>query len=181
MAELNPNAITGLGSKLNTQEIIERFMKIEKRRLKPVEARKEQKLEELDAWNAVKMELQKLQSATEALDKGDVWEATKVDVSDPKVLEANARRDAEPGRTTLAVDSIALSHQLICQGYEREDVVIGTGKVHVNWAMGTDFKNVSKCFWFDGAQRMWRDAYGIIFRGFHYELGTFIVKPCEQV
>ena len=42
-------------------------MKIEKRRLKPVEARKEQKLEELDAWNAVKMELQKLQSATEAL------------------------------------------------------------------------------------------------------------------
>ena len=74
MAELNPNAITGLGSKLNTQEIIERFMKIEKRRLKPVEARKEQKLEELDAWNAVKMELQKLQSATEALDKGDVWD-----------------------------------------------------------------------------------------------------------
>ncbi len=106
-------------------------MKIEKRRLKPVEARKEQKLEELDAWNAVKMELQKLQSATEALDKGDVWEATKVDVSDPKVLEANARRDAEPGRTTLAVDSIALSHQLICQGYEREDVVIGTGKVRI--------------------------------------------------
>ena len=106
-------------------------MKIEKRRLKPVEARKEQKLEELDAWNAVKMELQKLQSATEALDKGDVWEATKVDVSDPKVLEANARRDAEPGRITLAVDSIALSHQLICQGYEREDVVIGTGKVRI--------------------------------------------------
>ena len=106
-------------------------MKIEKRRLKPVEARKEQKLEELDAWNAVKMELQKLQSATEALDKGDVWEATKVDVSDPKVLEAKARRDAEPGRTTLAVDSIALSHQLICQGYEREDVVIGTGKVRI--------------------------------------------------
>ena len=91
-------------------------MKIEKRRLKPVEARKEQKLEELDAWNAVKMELQKLQSATEALDKGDVWEATKVEVSDPKVLEAKARRDAEPGKTTLAVDSIALSHQLICQG-----------------------------------------------------------------
>ena len=106
-------------------------MKIEKRRLKPVEARKEQKLEELDAWNAVKMELQKLQSATEALDKGDVWEATKVEVSDPKVLEAKARRDAEPGKTTLAVDSIALSHQLICQGYEREDVVIGTGKVRI--------------------------------------------------
>ena len=106
-------------------------MKIEQRRLKPVEARKEQKLEELDAWNAVKMELQKLQSATEALDKGDVWDATKVDVSHPKVLEAKARRDAEPGKTTLAVDSVALSHQLICQGYEREDVIIGTGKVRI--------------------------------------------------
>ncbi len=43
LAELNPNAITGLGSKLNTREIIDRFMAIEQRRIKPVEDRKEQK------------------------------------------------------------------------------------------------------------------------------------------
>ena len=69
MAEINPNAITGLGSKLNTREIIDRFMAIEQRRIKPVEARKEQKVSELEAWEAVKSELNKLQGVTEALDK----------------------------------------------------------------------------------------------------------------
>jgi hypothetical protein len=44
LAELNPNAVTGLGSKLNTGEIIDRFMAIEQRRIKPVEDRKEQKV-----------------------------------------------------------------------------------------------------------------------------------------
>ena len=69
LAELNPNAVTGLGSKLNTGEIIDRFMAIEQRRIKPVEDRKEQKLGELEAWDAVKMELNKLQGVTEALNK----------------------------------------------------------------------------------------------------------------
>ena len=67
MAELNPNAVTGLGSKLNTGEIIDRFMAIEQRRIKPVEDRKEQKVDELEAWDAVKMELNKLQGVTEHL------------------------------------------------------------------------------------------------------------------
>ena len=81
MAELNPNAVTGLGSKLNTGEIIDRFMAIEKRRIKPVEDRKEQKLGELEAWDAGKMELNKLQGVTEALNKYEIWEARKVETS----------------------------------------------------------------------------------------------------
>ncbi len=131
MAQLNPNAVTGLGSKLNTQEIIERFINIEKRRVKPVEQRKEQKLGELEAWNAVKMELQKLQSVTDLLNRSDVWEARRVETSHPEIVEAKARRDAEPGKTTMAVDSIALSHQITSQGFERDDVRIGTGKVRI--------------------------------------------------
>jgi Flagellar hook-associated protein 2 C-terminus. len=67
LAELNPNAVTGLGSKLNTGEIIDRFMAIEQRRIKPVKDRKEQKVGELEAWDAVKKELNKLQGVTNAL------------------------------------------------------------------------------------------------------------------
>ena len=44
-------------------------MAIEQRRIKPVEDRKEQKVDELEAWDAVKMELNKLQGVTEALNK----------------------------------------------------------------------------------------------------------------
>ena len=91
MAEINPNAITGLGSKLNTREIIDRFMAIEQRRIKPVEARKEQKVNELEAWESVKSELKKLQGVSEALDKFEIWEARKVERGDPDVVVPKSR------------------------------------------------------------------------------------------
>ena len=131
MAELNPNAVTGLGSKLDTREIVERFMAIEKRRLKPIEARKEEKVEELEAWQMVKAELDKLNDVTGALDSSDIWEARNVEVNDEEVLTAKARRDAEPGKYTIAVDSVALSHQISSQGFASPDDVIGTGTVRI--------------------------------------------------
>ncbi len=131
LAELNPNAITGLGSKLNTREIIDRFMAIEQRRIKPVEDRKEQKVSELEAWDAVKMELKKLQGVTEALNNYEIWEARKVETSNSDVVEPQARKDSTPGRHTIIVESIALSHQITSQGFESEDVRIGTGRIQI--------------------------------------------------
>ena len=131
LAELNPNAITGLGSKLNTREIIDRFMAIERRRIKPVEARKDQKVKELEAWEAVKSELNKLQGVTEALDKFEIWEARKVETSDPDVVEPKARKDSVPGRHTIIVESVALSHQITSQGFESDSSRIGTGRVQI--------------------------------------------------
>ena len=131
MAELNPNAITGLGSKLNTREIVDRFMAIEQRRIKPVEARKEQKVNELEAWEAVKSELNKLQGVTEALDKFEIWEARKVETSDPDVIVPKARKDSVPGRHSVIVESVALSHQITSQGFESDTTRIGTGKVQI--------------------------------------------------
>ena len=131
MAELNPNAITGLGSKLNTREIVDRFMAIEQRRIKPVEARKEQKVSELEAWEAVKSELNKLQGVTEALDKFEIWEARKVETSDPDVIVPKARKDSVPGRHSVIVESVALSHQITSQGFESDTTRIGTGKVQI--------------------------------------------------
>ena len=131
MAELNPNAITGLGSKLNTREIVDRFMAIEQRRIKPVEVRKEQKVSELEAWEAVKSELNKLQGVTEALDKFEIWEARKVETSDPDVIVPKARKDSVPGRHSVIVESVALSHQITSQGFESDTTRIGTGKVQI--------------------------------------------------
>jgi len=131
LAEINPNAVTGLGSKLNTREIIDRFMAIEQRRIKPVEARKEQKLEELEAWEAVKAELTKLEGVTKALDKFEVWEARKVESSSPEVVQPKARKDSVPGRHSIIVESVALSHQITSQGFESDDARIGTGKIQI--------------------------------------------------
>ncbi|MEK9667835.1 MAG: flagellar cap protein FliD N-terminal domain-containing protein, partial [Deltaproteobacteria bacterium] len=75
---MNPNAVMGLGSKLNTSEIIDRFIKIEKRRLQPVEQRKEEKLQQVDAWAALQTEINKLKDTVDSLDRKDIWEAKKI-------------------------------------------------------------------------------------------------------
>ena len=69
---MNPNAVMGLGSKLNTSEIIDRFIKIEKRRLQPVEQRKEEKLQQVDAWAALQTEINKLKDTVDSLDRKDI-------------------------------------------------------------------------------------------------------------
>ncbi|HBR59554.1 MAG TPA: hypothetical protein DEA86_03685, partial [Deltaproteobacteria bacterium] len=106
-------------------------MAIEQRRIKPVEARKEQKVSELEAWEAVKSELNKLQGVTEALDKFEIWEARKVETSDPDVIVPKARKDSVPGRHSVIVESVALSHQITSQGFESDTTRIGTGKVQI--------------------------------------------------
>ena len=128
---MNPNAVMGLGSKLNTSEIIDRFIKIEKRRLQPVEQRKEEKLKEVEAWAALQTEINKLKDTAEALDRKDIWEAKKITSSKPDVITVTGGASADPGKTTIAIDSIATSHQLSSQGYESKDVVFGTGFIKI--------------------------------------------------
>ena len=128
---MNPNAVMGMGSKLNTKEIIGKFINIEKRRVAPVEKRKEQKLGELEAWNTVKMELEKLHEVSKTLSDNEIWEAKQVESSHPDIIVPTARRQAKPGKTTIAVDSVAMSHQITSQGFESTDSKIGTGTVKI--------------------------------------------------
>ena len=126
---MNPNAITGLGSKLDTREIIGRFIEVEKRKVIPVEQRRTEKTEELDSWNAVKVEVTKLHEVVKGLSRADIWEGKNVESSDPKVISAKATRRAEPGKTNIAVDALAAAHQITSQGYTTPDENVGVGKI----------------------------------------------------
>ncbi|MEL0220704.1 MAG: flagellar cap protein FliD N-terminal domain-containing protein, partial [Deltaproteobacteria bacterium] len=128
---MNPNAVMGLGSKLNTSEIIDRFIKIEKRRLQPVEQRKEEKLQQVDAWAALQTEINKLKDTVDSLDRKDIWEAKKITSSKPDIVTVTGGASADPGKTTIAVDSIATAHQLNSPGFESKDSVFGTGVIKI--------------------------------------------------
>lgn len=128
---MNPNAVTGLGSQLNTREIIGRFIEVEKRKVIPVEQSRNEKVAELESWNAVKMELQKLHDVVKALTRIDIWEAKTVDSSDPNVVTAKAARRSSPGKTNVAVDALAAAHQITSQGYENSDDIVGIGKITI--------------------------------------------------
>lgn len=128
---MNPNAVTGLGSKLNIQEIIGKFIDVEKRKVIPIEKRKSEKVLELDSWNAVKVEVEKLNGVVKSLTASDIWDAKTVESSDPSVIDVKATRRAKPGKTTIAVDAVALAHQITSQGFASADDNVGTGKITI--------------------------------------------------
>ncbi|MBF0349816.1 MAG: flagellar filament capping protein FliD [SAR324 cluster bacterium] len=131
MSEINPNAVTGLATNLNTKDIIGRFIEIEKRQVAPIEQRKQTKVVELESWDAIKTELEKLQEISLNLTQAEVWEAKKVESSDPNVISAKAKRLARPGKTTIAVDSVALAHQITSQGFAEPTDNVGTGTIRI--------------------------------------------------
>ena len=128
----------GLGSKLNTKEIIGRFIAIEKRRLMPIEDRKEQKLQEVEAWAAVQAELQKLQDVADSLNKKEVWDAKHIESSNEDIITATGGANAQVGKTKILVESIALSHQITSQGYKSDNDVVGTGHLRLQVGEGEE-------------------------------------------
>ena len=128
-AELNPNAIMGLGSQLNTREIIGRFVDIEKRKAVPIQKRKDEKVTQLQSWDVVKTELKKLHEVIKDLRKFDVWESKEVESSDPSVIFPTATQRAKVGKTKIIVDKLALSHQISSQGFASPDESVGVGKI----------------------------------------------------
>ena len=130
MSEINtnPNRVPGLASGLNTNQVIDGLLQLEKKRLEPVELRKKQTEVELESFNQVKTSLDALKGTVETLASNAVWEGKLVESSDEAVVTATATAGARPGKHTLVVDKLALNHQISSQGYATTDEGIGTGR-----------------------------------------------------
>lgn len=133
MAEgINPNIVTGLGSGMDTKAIVEKLIANEKKKIEPITKRMEVKAAELDSWKAVRASLEKVKEASDSLSKTSLWEGKLVSSSNPDVIEALATSGAKPGKHTMVVDKLALSHQIASQGFPEKDTQIGTGAVMVS-------------------------------------------------
>ncbi|MEE8433831.1 MAG: flagellar filament capping protein FliD [bacterium] len=125
------NSISGLASGLNTKQIMDTIMQVEKNRLRPIESRKSDTQVELDAYNLVKEALDTLQTDSDALAEAGIWEGKLVKSSNDDVVTALGTAGAKPGKHTLVVDRLALNHQISSQGYEKPDVEIGSGSFKI--------------------------------------------------
>ena len=121
------NSISGLASGLNTDQTIEAIIRVERRRLLPVEDRRAETQIELDAFNLVKTNLEAFQATSQNLSDQAIWEGKIVESSDESVVTATATAGAKPGKNTLIVDRLALNHQIASQNYENPQVDVGTG------------------------------------------------------
>ncbi len=131
------NRIPGLGSGINTDQTIEALVAIERKRLEPVQSQKSERQVELEAFNMVKSELEKMQESAKTLAARAIWEGKLVESSDENVVKATATSGAKPGKYTLIVDKLALNHQIASQAYESQDVQVGTGRFKITVGEGT--------------------------------------------
>ncbi|NQU63783.1 MAG: flagellar filament capping protein FliD, partial [SAR324 cluster bacterium] len=128
----NPNVITGLASGMDTKGIVEQMIAAERRKVEPIEQRKEAKKLELDAWKQTKVYLDTVKGAAEKLSKKSLWEGKIVSSSHPEVVEAIGTSGAKPGKHTLVVDKLALNHQIASQGFATKEDQIGRGEVLIS-------------------------------------------------
>jgi len=136
----NPNVITGLASGMDTKGIVDQMIAAERRKIVPVEMRREAKKLELDAWKQTKVYLDTVKNAAEKLSKKSLWEGKIVTSSNPEVVEAIATSGAKPGKHTLVVDKLALNHQIASQGFASKEVQIGRGEILINIGNDQNFK-----------------------------------------
>ncbi|MBU2509925.1 flagellar filament capping protein FliD [bacterium] len=125
----NPNVITGLASGMDTKTIVEQMIAAERKKIEPVEARKEEKVLELDAWKQVKAYIETTELTADALAKKSLWEGKIVSSSHPDIVEAFAASGAKPGKHTLIVDKLALNHQIASQGFAAKEDQIARGEI----------------------------------------------------
>ena len=132
MTEINTNAqanrVSGLASGMNTNQTIQNLLQIERRRLEPVENRKERTQIELDSFDQVKTVLEDLEGILGTLASNNLWEGKIVETSNEEVVTATATAGAAPGNHTLIVERLALNHQISSQGYETNDQIVGMGR-----------------------------------------------------
>ena len=132
VADFNPNVVTGLASGLDTKSIIEKLVAAERKKIEPVENRKQEKQLELDSWKQVKSYIENVKSAATVIAQKSIWDGKSITSSDPEIVEAIATSGAEAGKHTLIVDKLALNHQIASQGFAAKDDQIGQGTVFVS-------------------------------------------------
>jgi flagellar capping protein FliD len=125
----NPNVITGLSSGMDTKAIVEQMIAAERKKIEPIEIRKEAKKLELDAWKQTKIYLEAVKSTADGLAQKALWDGKLVSSSHPEVVEAIATAGAKPGKHTLVVDKLALNHQIASQGFAAKEDQVGRGEV----------------------------------------------------
>jgi len=139
-ADFNPNVITGLASGMDTKSIVEQMMAANRKKIEPVIARKEEKQVELDTWKQVEAIVKNVQTTSESLSTKSLWEGKIVSSSNPEVVEAIATSGAKPGKHTIVVDKLALSHQIASQTYANKDDLIGRGNTLITIGEDQEFK-----------------------------------------
>ncbi len=125
-------SIDGLISGLNTTEVINQLLEIERAPIRRLEVRKSEANARLAAWRALNTKLTTLEDRAAALARSLTYQAAKATSSDTKVMVASASPGAALGTYTLTVNRLASTHQISTDTYADKDAqTFGTGTLTI--------------------------------------------------
>ncbi|MCS7235364.1 MAG: flagellar filament capping protein FliD [Armatimonadota bacterium] len=125
-------SVDGLVSGLNTTEVINKLLEIERAPVRKLQARKGDADAKLSAWRALNSKLAALEERAAALARDLTYQAARATSSDTRVVVASAVPGAPPGTYTVTVSRLASAHQLSTETVADKDaLVFGTGTLTV--------------------------------------------------
>ena len=104
-------AFDGLASGLETQEILEQLMEIERAPMRRMEGRREEKETEKAAWGDINSKLSSFQSDLSPLKDAATFESRQVTSSDESTVTAEATSSASEAMFEIEVDQLARAHR----------------------------------------------------------------------
>ncbi len=108
--------ITGLGSGIQWDEIVDQLMEIEKRPLQMKQIRVQGIESKKSAWSSISSQLATLQSTMEGMDELSELMVKKATSSLSSKLSVDADEDATPGIYDITINRLASGHKMISGG-----------------------------------------------------------------
>ena len=131
--------IDGLVSGIDTATIVEGLLEIQQRQIDSLEGTREEVLTEQAAFRGIEARLLSFQTAVNQLNRNrdSVFAVRTVATGNESLVTAAATSEAPPGTYSLAVNSLARSHQIASQGFDDPDAVITQGTLTIQVGTGS--------------------------------------------
>ena len=117
----------GIGSKLDVNGIVEQLMALERRPLQALDRKEARFQAQLSAFGTLKSSLASFQSAVQALNDVNKFQAYKASIGATGVATVTAANSAVPGSYSLEVTQLAQAQKLVALGQTSTSAAIGAG------------------------------------------------------
>lgn len=132
------NSIEGLASGLNTTDIINATIALERQPAVLMESRQAEKTNELTSFKALSAKLLALLASINTLNNRNTFNQASVSVSDNSLLSASADGDVSTGVFFLNILSLAKNHRIASQGFgDLSSLDFGTGSISISLGNGS--------------------------------------------
>lgn len=121
----------GIASGLNTSELIQQLIQIERRPIALMEQRMQAYQQRMDAWRDVNMRLASLETKLSDLLLSSAYEARKATSSAQDVATATAKTTAVPGTYEVEVIRLATTHRVMSEQFDQgklDEILTGDPK-----------------------------------------------------